>query len=207
MELIIATGNMGKFAEIKACLAPRFDLFLSLSDLNADLEVVEDRPTYYENAWKKARKIGNRFGIATLADDSGLEVEALGGRPGICSARYGPDDRGRRERLLAELEGVPRERRTAFFKAYLVYYLPEAGQTFIFYGSVKGHIGFEPRGEKGFGYDPLFMLDDSERSLAELEMDEKNRVSHRGRALAEVKRFLSPSPPQPHLLSPKLIGG
>jgi XTP/dITP diphosphohydrolase len=193
MEIIIATGNKGKFEEIKSALAGRFDRFLSLEDLGAPVEVVEDQPTYLENAWKKARKIGNRFDIDTLADDSGLEVEVLRGRPGICSARYGADDWERLERLLAELKGVPEERRTAFFKAYLVYYLPAAGQTFVFYGSLKGYIGFEARGEKGFGYDPVFMVPGSGRSLAELDLEEKNRVSHRGRALAELKRFLNSS--------------
>jgi XTP/dITP diphosphohydrolase len=193
MKIIIATGNEGKFEEIKSCLAKRFDRFLSLADLGTQVKVVEDRPTYLENAWKKARKIGNRFGINTLADDSGLEVEVLQGRPGICSARYGADDRERLERLLTELKGVPEERRTAFFKAYLVYYLPAGGQTFAFYGSLKGYIGFEARGEKGFGYDPVFMVPGLGRSLAELDLEEKNRVSHRGRALAELKRFLNPT--------------
>jgi XTP/dITP diphosphohydrolase len=93
--------------------------------------------------------------------------------------------------MLAELDGVPVEKRTAAFKAYLAYYRPSGGQACIFYGCLKGYIGFERHGEKGFGFDPIFMLPDG-RSLAELDTDEKNRISHRGRALAAFKKFLSP---------------
>ncbi len=189
--IIVATANKGKFEEIREYLAGTFITFFSLADFDEKVEVVEDRPTYYENAWKKARKVGDRFGIATLADDSGLEVEALQGRPGICSARYGANDRERVDRLLRELRGMPPEGRTALFKAYLVYYLPHVGQTFMFYGGLKGYIGFERRGEKGFGYDPVFMLPDSGKALSELSLEEKNRISHRGRALARFKKFLS----------------
>jgi len=189
--IIVATANKGKLEEIREYLAGTFNTFFSLADFDEKVEVVEDRPTYYENAWKKARKVGDRFGIATLADDSGLEVEALHGGPGICSARYGANDRERVDRLLRELRGTPPERRTALFKAYLVYYLPHVGQTFMFYGGLKGYIGFERRGEKGFGYDPVFMLPDSGKALSELSLEEKNRISHRGQALARLKKFLS----------------
>ncbi|MGD0229929.1 MAG: RdgB/HAM1 family non-canonical purine NTP pyrophosphatase [Syntrophorhabdales bacterium] len=191
--IIIATANRGKFGEIRQCLAGRFSEFFSLSDLKGHVEVVEDRPTYVENAWKKARKIGDRFGMATLADDSGLEVAALDGRPGVFSARYGANDDERVERLLGELRGVPMEGRSAHFKAYLVYYLPDGGQTFIFYGSLRGYIGFERRGKAGFGFDPVFMLPESGRALAELTLEEKNSISHRGRALAAFKKFLAAS--------------
>ena len=189
--IIVATANKGKFEEIREYLAGTFSTFFSLTDFDEKVEVVEDQPTYYENAWKKARKVGNRFGIATLADDSGLEVEALQGAPGIRSSRYGANDRERVDRLLGEMHGVPRERRTALFKAYLVYYLPHVGQTFMFYGDLKGYIGFERRGQNGFGYDPVFMLPDSGKALSELSLEEKNGISHRGRALARFKRFLS----------------
>jgi XTP/dITP diphosphohydrolase len=190
--IIVATANKGKFEEIREYLAGTFSTFFSLADFAEKVHVVEDRPTYYENAWKKATKVGDRFGIATLADDSGLEVEALRGAPGICSARYGASDRERVDRLFRELRGTPPEGRTAVFKAYLVYYLPHVGQTFMFYGGLRGYIGFERRGEKGFGYDPVFMLPESGKALAELSLEEKNRISHRGRALARFKKFLSP---------------
>ena len=188
--ILIATANEGKFAEIRECLATTFDEFFSLADFREKVELHEDQPTYVENAWKKARKVGDRFGLNTLADDSGLEVNALGGRPGIYSARYGVNDQERVDRLLRELRDVPLEGRGALFKAYLVYYLPEVGQAFIFYGRLKGYIGFEKREGKGFGFDPVFMLPDSRRALAELSLEEKNRISHRGQALAALKRFL-----------------
>lgn len=191
-SIIIATANQGKFHEIRECLAAQFGRFLSLADFEEEVEVTEDRSTYLGNASKKARKIGNRFGFNTLADDSGLEVDALYGRPGLFSARYAPSDDEKIDKLLAELDGVPLEKRTAAFKAYLAYYRPDGGQACIFYGRLKGYIGLERRGGKGFGFDPIFMLPDSGRSLAELRTGEKNRISHRGRALAAFKRFLGP---------------
>jgi XTP/dITP diphosphohydrolase len=147
-------------------------------------------PTYFENALKKARKVGNRYGLNALADDSGLEVEALKGRPGIHSARYADNDEERIGRLLRELEGIPPERRKATFKAFLAYYEPVGGLAFIFYGALRGYIGTERKGRMGFGFDPVFMLPESGKSLAEIGMDEKNRISHRGRALQAFRRFL-----------------
>lgn len=189
-KILAATANRGKFEEIRQRLAGAVPMCLSLADFPEKVEVIEDRPSYYENAWKKARKVGDRFDLPTLADDSGLEVEALQGRPGVFSARYGANDRERVDRLLRDLQGVPLEKRTARFKAYLVYYLPRLGWTFMFYGELKGYIGLERRGDKGFGYDPVFMLEESGKSLAELSMEEKNAISHRGRALAKFRSFL-----------------
>jgi XTP/dITP diphosphohydrolase len=189
-SIIIGTGNAGKFGEIKRSLSGTFDDFFSLADFDDKIDVVEDMATYPENALKKARKIGNRFAMDTLADDSGLEVEALRGRPGVFSARYGASDDERIDRLLRELRGVPMEARKALFKAYLVFYEPVGGLAFIFYGSLRGYIGLERRGGEGFGFDPIFILPDSGKSLAEITRDEKNRISHRGRALDAFKRFL-----------------
>jgi XTP/dITP diphosphohydrolase len=189
-SIIIGTGNAGKFGEIKRSLSGAFDNFFSLADFDDKIDVAEDMGTYPENALKKARKIGNRFAMDTLADDSGLEVEALQGRPGVFSARYGASDDERIDRLLGELRGVPLEARKALFKAYLVFYEPAGGLAFIFYGSLRGYIGFERRGGDGFGFDPIFILPDSGKSLAEITRDEKNRISHRGRALDAFKRFL-----------------
>jgi XTP/dITP diphosphohydrolase len=189
-SIIVATANTGKFSEIKEYLDGRFDRFLSLADFDELVDVVEDRTTYFDNAAKKARKVAHRFGLNALADDSGLEVEALGRRPGVYSARYAPDDRQKIDKLLRELEGVPLEKRKASFKAYLAYYTPLGGRACIFYGKLDGYIGFERRGDKGFGFDPVFMLSDG-RSLAELSMDEKNLISHRGRALAAFNKFLT----------------
>jgi XTP/dITP diphosphohydrolase len=153
--------------------------------------VEEDSPLYIENALKKARKIGDRFCMDTIADDSGLEVQALGGRPGVHSARYGKDDNDRIDRLLAELEGVPWEQRGAIFKAYVALYIPGKERGYVFYGHLKGIIGFERRGAKGFGYDPIFYIPGLDRYVAELTMDEKNRLSHRGKALYALKNFLN----------------
>lgn len=189
--IIIATGNLGKFREIQEDLAGIFDVFYSLHDLSDKVEVEEDLATYAENAWKKARKIGDHFGISTLADDSGLEVEALGGRPGLYSARYGKSDEERIDRLLSELQGVPTERRRAMFRAYLSFYTPADEKTYFFYGSLKGYIDFERRGQNGFGFDPVFFLPDRQKSMAEIPLAEKNRISHRGRALASFRRFMT----------------
>jgi XTP/dITP diphosphohydrolase len=192
-SIIIATANKGKFSEIQEYLAGRFDRFLSLADFDEKVDVVEDRATYFGNATKKARTVAQRFGINTLADDSGLEVEALGRRPGIYSARYAPTDEQKIDKLLGELEGIPVEKRAASFKAYLAYYTPLGGRVCIFYGKLDGYIGCERRGRLGFGFDPIFMLPESGKSLAELPLAEKNLISHRGRALTAFNRFLTAS--------------
>lgn len=191
-SILVATANKGKFEEIERFLAHDFDRFASLADFEPRIEVVEDMPTYFENALKKARKVGNRYGMNTLADDSGLEVEALQARPGLYTARYAADDDQKIDKLLRELEGLPRERRKAAFKAYLAYYEPIGGLSFVFYGVLRGYIGTERRGRMGFGFDPVFMLPESGKSLAEIETDEKNRMSHRGLALRAFRRFLEP---------------
>lgn len=190
-SIIIATANPGKFREIREDLSGIFDAFYSLDDFSDTVEVEEDRASYAENAWKKARKIGDRFGISTLADDSGLEVEALGGRPGLFSARYGKSDQERIDRLLTELQGVPEVGRKAMFKAYLSFYTPRDEKTYFFYGCLKGFIDFERKGDNGFGFDPIFFLPERNKSMAQIPLAEKNQISHRGRALASFRRFLT----------------
>jgi XTP/dITP diphosphohydrolase len=189
-NIIIATTNNGKFEEIKSALAQEFETFYSLRDFQEKVEIAEDSPFYVENAIKKARKIGERFGLYTIADDSGLEVEALGGRPGVFSSRYGKNDDDRIEKLLGELKGIPMEQRKAIFKAYIACYIPEREITYVFYGFLKGFIGFEKKGELGFGYDPVFFVPELSKYVAELARDEKNSVSHRGRALNALKNFI-----------------
>ncbi len=189
-DLIIATTNNGKFREIKEVLASQFSSFYSLRDLVYPSAVDEDQPTYAENAWKKARKIGDHFGINTLADDSGLEVDALGGRPGIYSSRYGANDSDRIEKLLSELSGVPEHQRGAIFKAYLSFYMPSEGRGYLFYGALRGRIEAERKGVGGFGFDPIFFVPELGKCMAELTIEEKNLVSHRGRALASFSSFL-----------------
>jgi XTP/dITP diphosphohydrolase len=189
-DLIIGTTNQGKFKEMKELLAGQFTSFYSLLDFKNGYTVIEDQPSYAENAWKKARKIGDRFGIDTLADDSGLEVDALNGRPGIFSSRYGTTDVERIDRLLAELDGVEEQNRGAVFKAYLAFYMPVEGRGYFFYGSIRGCIGRERKGRGGFGFDPVFFIPELGKYMAELTVEEKNRISHRGRALAAFSQFL-----------------
>ena len=189
-DLIVATSNQGKFREIKEVLTGQFTSFYSLLDFKNGYTVVEDQPSYAENAWKKARKIGSRFDIDTLADDSGLEVDALNGRPGIYSSRYGKNDAERIDRLLAELHGVTEGSRGALFRAYLAFYMPAEGRGYLFYGSIRGRIGHERKGNGGFGFDPVFYIPELGKYMAELTVEEKNRISHRGRALTGFNHFL-----------------
>ncbi len=189
-DLIMATTNAGKFAELKPLLAEHFKEICSLADFPETLQVVEDSPHYAQNAMKKARKVGGHFGMPALADDSGLEVAALGGRPGIRSSRYGRNDEERMERLLHELDGIPWDGRGAKFKAYVALYLPEKDRCYVFYGELKGFIGFEQHGSHGFGYDPVFYSPELGKYLAEISTDEKNKFSHRGRAIALLKTFV-----------------
>jgi XTP/dITP diphosphohydrolase len=188
-SVILATENMGKFKEITALLENEFDEFLSLRDFQERVPVDEDSELYIENAMKKARKIGDRFSMNTLSDDSGLEVTALGGRPGVRSSRYGKNDDERIARLLSELEGVPWEKRGAVFKAYLAFYMPERERCYVFYGELRGIIGLEKHGQSGFGFDPVFYVPARNKYLAELPMEEKNQLSHRGKAIQAFVDF------------------
>ncbi len=155
-------------------------------------EVEEDGLTFYENALKKAREASRHTREAVLADDSGLEVDALGGEPGIHSARYsGPaaTDATNNLKLLRMLRDVPREKRGAAFRCVLVLYRPD-GQSESFEGAWRGEILFVPRGTMGFGYDPLFLDEKQGLSAAELPPEIKNRISHRGRAFAKFREWL-----------------
>jgi XTP/dITP diphosphohydrolase len=189
-DVVIATTNRGKFEEIRRLISVQFENIHSLLDFDDAVVVDEDSLRYAENAMKKARKVGEHFGIPALADDSGLEVAALGGRPGIHSSRYGSNDGERIQRLLAELEDVPWEERKATFKAYVALYLPQKDRCYVFYGELKGYIGFEKHGSGGFGYDPVFYSPELGKYLAELSTEEKNTLSHRGRAIAALKKFV-----------------
>jgi len=189
-SVIIATENVGKFKEIRALLKHNFDEFYSLQDFEEKIPVDEDSELYIENAMKKARKIGDRFGMHTLSDDSGLEVKGLGGRPGVRSSRYGKDDDERITKLLSELEGVPWDQREAVFKAYLAFYMPERERCYVFYGELRGVIGAEKHGQNGFGFDPVFYVPELNKYLAEIPMEEKNSLSHRGKAIQAFINFI-----------------
>ena len=191
-KLLIATNNAGKAAEFRRLLAGCGWQIVTPAEAGVDLEVEESGATYEENARRKAVAYTRASGLVTLADDSGLEVDALDGRPGPFSARYaGPDrtDEERVEALLQELAGVPDEQRGARFRCVIVIAGPE-GRVEIVEGTVEGRIAHGPRGENGFGYDPVFLLPERGVTAAELPSDEKDAVSHRGAAARKSREVL-----------------
>ncbi|MEX2159096.1 MAG: XTP/dITP diphosphatase [Dehalococcoidia bacterium] len=191
-RLLLATNNAGKVLELRQLLEGCGWEIVTPADLGLKLDVEEVGQTYAENATIKANAFAEASGLVTLADDSGLEVDALDGRPGVQSARYaGPDrtDRERVEKLLGELAGVPDERRTARFRAVIAIVEP-GGRTELVEGTVEGRIAHEPRGASGFGYDPVFLLPARGLTTAELSADEKQAVSHRGVAARKARDVL-----------------
>ncbi|NIA08717.1 MAG: XTP/dITP diphosphatase [Nitrospiraceae bacterium] len=194
MELILATRNKGKIREIRALLSDLDIKVISLDELKDTPHVVEDGNTFMENAFKKARVISEATGMMTLADDSGLEVDILGKAPGVYSARYSGEnatDVSNNKKLLLDLEGVSQDKRTARFRSVVVVYHP-SGQWISTEGRCEGRITKVPVGNQGFGYDPLFCLPDLHCTMAQLSPEEKNRLSHRGKALARLKIELVP---------------
>ncbi len=184
MKLLIATNNPGKVREYQDILRDLFPgvALLTLDQAGITHDVEETGKTFEANARLKAAAYAQLSGLPVIADDSGLVVDALGGFPGVRSARWaGPTDADRNRRLLARLEAVPWEQRGARFVCVAVCRLPDAREV-VGRGEVRGVIGYEPRGAHGFGYDPLFVLPELGRTLAELPGDEKNQLSHRGRA-------------------------
>lgn len=189
-EVVLATGNEGKIKEFSNLLEGVFGKIISLSDLGSPPEVVEDGLTFRDNALKKAREIAQYSGKLTLADDSGLEVDALNGRPGIYSARYsgeGATNKTNIVKLLAELGDNPN--RKARFVCVLALVDPN-GEELVVEGFCEGVILDEPRGEGGFGYDPVFYLPDRRKTMAEVEPELKNTISHRANALKRLKTEL-----------------
>lgn len=204
--LLIATNNKGKLEELQDLLKDMDIDLLTPAQINLELEVVEDGSTYAENATKKAIAFAKASGLVSLADDSGLEVDALDGAPGLYSARYGPSltlppfsekmggvgggltDRDRRIYLLQNLQDKPRPW-TARFHATIAIAIPN-GETHLAEGICEGEIISEERGTGGFGYDPIFLLPELGKTMAELSMDEKNRLSHRARAVMNAKSIL-----------------
>lgn len=186
MKLLVATSNPGKLNEFSEMLHDLDVEWVSLHEVGlAEMDVPETGETFAENAILKARAYHQASGLLTLADDSGLVVDALDGAPGVYSARYGaPEvstDIGRYQKVLAQLAGVPDERRTARFVCVVAIAAPQQ-EIITVEGKVKGHIAHAPRGENGFGYDPIFQLADG-RTIAEMPSHEKHRISHRGHAL------------------------
>jgi len=189
---VVATRNRGKLAEIAAALADLDLELVGLDDFPGLAEVVEDQPTFEENALKKARQIAAATNCLTLADDSGLEVAALGGAPGVRSARFaGPaaDDAANNQRLLGELAAVPDEDRQATFRCVLAICRPD-GHCRTCQGELRGAITRQPRGAYGFGYDPLFVPEGRTQTISELGAEVKAAISHRARALACARSLL-----------------
>ncbi len=193
MKLVIATNNAHKITEIRNKFTglPGIEL-LTPSDFPDAPAVVEDGATFSENALKKARALSRHTGFPALADDSGLVVDALAGRPGVYSARYGGENTGDTDRnrmLLEEMRGVPENARGARFICVIAITLPGGGE-YVAEGACEGVITESERGEGGFGYDPIFYLPELGRTMAELTLEEKNRVSHRATALDGARDIL-----------------
>ncbi len=191
-RLLVATKNKGKISEIRALLKDIPTTLIPLSSFPHLPDVLEDGETFRENALKKARIIADSSGIVTLADDSGLSIDALDGRPGVLSARYGDQgatDAEKCARILMEMEQVPERLRTARFVCIIALVTPQ-GEEKVFEGMCEGKIIRELRGTAGFGYDPIFYYPDSGCTFAEMDSETKNRVSHRGRALHEFRNYL-----------------
>lgn len=192
MEIIAATKNHGKVREIRESLKGLGFKIYSLDDFPDVPAIEEDGKDFIENALKKARFYSKYFGKMTIADDSGLEVDILNGLPGIYSARYAGErasDRKNNEKLLREMEGIPYSKRGARFKCVIAIVSPE-GREAIVEGSCRGRIGFREVGKKGFGYDPLFVLPQDGKTMAQFTIEEKNRISHRGKALRKLRRII-----------------
>lgn len=188
-KIIFATGNQGKMKEIREILGDLEVEILSLKDAGIHADIEENGKTFEENAIIKAKAIMEMTGEVVIADDSGLEIDYLNKEPGIYSARYMGVDTSYEEKnknLIDRLDGISEEFRTARFVCAMAVAFPD-GEVITALGTVEGMIGYEARGTNGFGYDPIFYLRESKKSTAEISAEEKNRISHRGKALREIK--------------------
>lgn len=194
-QIVFATNNAHKLGELRTMLAGRFRV-VGLADIGCHDDIPEDADTFEGNALAKAQWVFDHYGLDCIADDSGLEVDALGGEPGIHSARYagaGHDDAANNALLLSRLGGAA-DRRARF--RTVIAMVRKGRQPMYFHGTVEGRILEAPRGASGFGYDPLFVPEGWDKTFAEASADEKNSVSHRGRAVRELCRYLFRSPDQ-----------
>ncbi len=191
-KIIFATGNEGKMREIRMILADMDCQVMSMKEADVKADIVEDGKTFTENAVIKAKTIMELTGQMAMADDSGLEIDYLNKEPGIYSARYLGEDtpyETKNRILLERLAGIPKEQRTARFVCAIACAMPD-GRILTTEGTMEGYIGWESRGENGFGYDPIFYLEEFDCSSAQLTPEQKNQVSHRGKALRNMKELL-----------------
>ena len=196
-KIIFATGNQGKIKEIHEILSDLGVEILSMKEAGIQADIVEDGKTFEENALIKAAaaaawKLSGFEDAVVLADDSGLEIDYLNKEPGIYSARYLGEDTSyeiKNQNIIDRLEGVPKEQRTARFVCTIAAVFPD-DSTCVTRGTIEGYIGWEPAGENGFGYDPIFYVDEYQCSTAQLSMEAKNKLSHRGKALRAMKEKL-----------------
>lgn len=188
-KIIFATGNEHKMTEIREILAGMRAEILSMKEAGIWADVEENGTTFEENAEIKAKAVAKETDAIVLADDSGLEIDYLNKEPGVYSARYMGEDTSydiKNQALLDRLKGVPKEKRTARFVCAIAAVFPD-GETIVKRGTIEGYIGEKPAGENGFGYDPIFYVDEYHCSTAELSMEQKNAMSHRGNALRAIR--------------------
>ncbi len=191
-RIVFATGNAGKMKEIKEILSDMDAEVVSMKDAGIAVDIEENGKTFEENAVIKAKAVAALTEDAVLADDSGLEVDYLNGEPGVYSARYMGEDTSyliKNQAILDRLAGVPKEQRTARFVCAIAAALPD-GNVLVTRETIEGYIGEKPAGSNGFGYDPIFYVDEFGCSTAELTEEQKNRISHRGKALRAMKEKL-----------------
>lgn len=190
--IVFATGNQGKMREIRQILKDMDVEILSMKEAGIEIDIVEDGTTFEENAIIKAKAVAAKTEHIVMADDSGLEVDYLNKEPGIYSARYMGEDTSydiKNANLLERLEGVEDDKRTARFVCAIATVLPD-GEVITAHGVIEGRLAYEPAGEKGFGFDPIFYLPEYGCTCAELSEEDKNAISHRGRALRAMKEKL-----------------
>lgn len=191
-EIIFATGNKDKMREIREIMADCNVSIRSMKEAGIQVDIVEDGATFEENATIKAKAVAAHTDAIVLADDSGLEIDVLNKEPGVYSARYMGEDTSyeiKNKNLIERLEDVPKEQRTARFVCAIAAVLPD-GRTLVTRQTMEGYIGWEPEGANGFGYDPIFYLDEFGCSSAALSPEQKNAISHRGKALRAMKDLL-----------------
>lgn len=191
-RIVFATGNAGKVKEIQMILADLGAEVVSMKDAGISVDIEENGSTYEENALIKARAVAEHTDVIVMADDSGLEVDYLNKEPGVMSARYMGEEtsyRIKNANLIERLQGVEDEKRTARFVCAIAAVLPN-GKEFCTRATIEGRIGYEEKGENGFGYDPIFYVPEFDKTTAELSEEEKNQISHRGKALEKMKEIL-----------------